>query len=80
VVSWTVQNITNFVSAFTVPYLLNPGYANLKSKVGFIYGSIGMCGIVWAFFFYPELKQRSLEEIDEMMRQDVPARRTKCEI
>lgn len=76
-IAGTVQNATNFVVSFTVPYLLNPGYANLSGKVGFIYGAIGLLGVAWAYFFLPELKGRSLEEIDEMLREKVPARKTK---
>ncbi|KAJ5175773.1 uncharacterized protein N7482_001650 [Penicillium canariense] len=73
---WSVQNLTNFVSTFTVPYLINAGHGNLHAKVGFVYGAIGMVGVIWAFFYYPELKGRSLEEIDEMLRQKIPARKT----
>ncbi|CAK7242827.1 MAG: hypothetical protein STHCBS139747_004329 [Sporothrix thermara] len=71
--AWNVQNVSNFLVSFTLPYLLNAGYANLGSKVGFIYGSIGLAGVVWGFFFLPELKGRSLEEIDEMFAEKVPA-------
>ena len=35
-----ITNITTiFVVSFTLPYLLDPPYANLQSKVGFIYGT-----------------------------------------
>ena len=75
--AWNVQNVSNFLVSFTLPYLLNAGYANLGSKVGFIYGSIGLAGVVWGFFFLPELKGRSLEEIDEMFAEKVPACKTR---
>jgi len=74
---WSIQNLTNFAASYSLPYLMNAGYGNLGSKVGFIYGSIGIAGVIWAYFFYPELKGRSLEEINEMMRLGVPARKTK---
>ncbi|CAK7235888.1 hypothetical protein SCUCBS95973_009420 [Sporothrix curviconia] len=75
--SWNVQNVSNFLVSFTLPYLLDAGYADLESKVGFIYGSIGLAGIVWGYFYFPELKGRSLEEIDEMFAERVPARKTR---
>ena len=75
--AFTVQNLTNFVTTFTLPYLMDAGYANLGAKVGFIYGSLGVLGCIWAFFYYPELKSRSLEEIDLMFMERVPARRTR---
>ncbi|KAL1897614.1 hypothetical protein Sste5346_003920 [Sporothrix stenoceras] len=74
---WSAQNLTNFVASFTAPYLMDKGYANLQSKIGFIYGGIGIVGCIWAYFYYPELKSRSLEEIDEMMRHNIPAWKTK---
>jgi SP family sugar:H+ symporter-like MFS transporter len=36
----TVLTSCSFVIAFTVPYLLNAPYANLGSKVGFIYAPL----------------------------------------
>ncbi|KAF5966150.1 putative sugar transporter [Fusarium bulbicola] len=77
--AFTVQNLTNFVTTFTVPYLINAGYANLRAKVGFIYGFLGLAGSVWAFFYYPELKGRSLEEIDLVFIKNIPARHTRGE-
>ena len=75
VVGWTFQNLSAFIVTFTVPYLIDDGYAGLHSKLGFIYGAIGALGLIWAFFCFPELKGRSLEEIDEMFLANVPARK-----
>lgn len=44
-ISWSVQNITNFVTSFTVPYLMDTGYVNLGPKVGFVNGSIGVLAV-----------------------------------
>lgn len=76
---WSTQNVTNFIFAFTLPYLSGPSApsADLGAKVAFIYSALGWMGVVWAYFFVPELKDRSLEEIDEMLRLKVPARKTK---
>jgi hypothetical protein len=76
-VGWTFQNIWAFVISFTVPYLLDAKYAGLHSKVAFIYGGIAILGLIWAWLFFPELKSRSLEEIDEMFIAKVPARKFK---
>ena len=61
--------------SFTFPYLYNPDSANLGPKIGFIYGSLMLVGSVWVYFFLPETAGRSLEEIDEMFRLGVPARK-----
>lgn len=80
-VGWTTQNITNFLISFTVPYLTGPSHptANLGARVGFIYAFFGWVGVFWTYFYAPELGKRSLEEIDEMLRLKVPARKTKSE-
>lgn len=54
--------------------MLNTPYGNLKSKVGFIYGSMAFCALVFTFFFVPECKGKSLEEIYLMFMEKVPIR------
>ncbi|KAJ9154933.1 Hexose transporter HXT13 [Pleurostoma richardsiae] len=65
----------NFLVTFVVPYLLNAPYANLHSRVGFIFGSISVLSGVFAYFCVPECKGRSLEEIDAMFLERVPVRK-----
>ena len=67
--------MTSFLFSFFTPYLLNPPYADLQSKVGLIYGSIAVCSFFFAFFCVPEMKGRSLEDINEMFEQKVPVRK-----
>jgi SP family sugar:H+ symporter-like MFS transporter len=49
-----------------IPYLLSADYANLGTKVGFIFGGITVFTFFWTLFFLPETKDRTLEQIDEM--------------
>ncbi|KAI0377093.1 general substrate transporter [Hypomontagnella monticulosa] len=67
-----ISILTTFVTSFTLPYLLNPPYAALGGKVGFVYGSICFAFVVVTFFFVPELKGRSLEEVDQLFAMDIP--------
>ncbi|KAK7054677.1 hypothetical protein VNI00_003140 [Paramarasmius palmivorus] len=68
-----------FAVSFTLPYLLNPPYANLQARVGYIYGSIAAVAMLYALFFVPETKGRSLEELDELFERkpSLPAWRFK---
>ncbi|KAI1283853.1 high-affinity glucose transporter RGT2 [Xylaria sp. FL0933] len=70
--------LLNFVIAFVTPYLVDygPNYANLQSKVFFIW--FGACFICIAFvhFFIYETKGLSLEEIDEMYSECKSARKS----
>lgn len=69
-----ISIITTFVTSFTIPYLLNAPYAALGAKVGFIYGAINVLMVIVAYFFIPEMKGRSLEEVDELFASGVPFR------
>lgn len=58
----------NWAIAYATPYLVNygPGYANLQSKIFFIwFGACFIC-IAFVYFFIYETKGLSLEEVDEM--------------
>lgn len=66
--------LTTFVTSFTMPYLINAKYANLGGKVGFIYGAINFIMVVLVFFFIPELKGRTLEEVDQLFASGAPLR------
>lgn len=57
------------------PYMQNAEYGDLGGKVGFVYGAISVSAIIWCYFFIPELKGKSLEEIDFMFDVQVPYRK-----
>ncbi|QKX61315.1 uncharacterized protein TRUGW13939_08463 [Talaromyces rugulosus] len=69
-----VSILTNFTFSFSTPYLLEEPYADLKSKVGFIFGGLAILSFVFAYFCVPEMKGRSLEEINQMFQDGVPVR------
>ncbi|KAF2163119.1 hypothetical protein M409DRAFT_37302, partial [Zasmidium cellare ATCC 36951] len=62
IVAWT----SDILIVCSIPYLIDTQYANLGTKIGFIFGGLEVLIFVWTFFYVPELKDRSLEEIDEM--------------
>ncbi|KAF5005043.1 hypothetical protein FDECE_8459 [Fusarium decemcellulare] len=70
-----ISVITTFVTSFTIPYLINKRYAGLGGKIGFIYGGICVVMLILTWFFVPELKGRSLEEIDELFASAAPLRK-----
>ncbi|KAH8925506.1 general substrate transporter [Atractiella rhizophila] len=63
----------NWIIAFIVPYLSDKGYAGLESKITFVWGSLAAAGFVWAWFFVPETRGLTLEELDEMFESRLPA-------
>lgn len=64
----------NFVVTFTLPYLLDDGYAALHAKVGFIFGSLAVAAAVFTYFYVPDCRGKSLEEVDRLFHERVPVR------
>ena len=64
----------NCIIAVITPYLIGTGSgdANLGPKVFFIWGSCCLLCVVFVFFFVPEMKGLSLEQVDKMMEEVSP--------
>ena len=56
----------NWFLSFIVPYLLGANYANLGSKVFFIWGGFCWISVVFVFFMIYETKGLSLEQVNEL--------------
>ncbi len=74
-VSVAFSTVVDFLAVFITPYLLNEPYAGLGAKIGFIFGAFAIAGVIWGYFCLPELKGRSLEEVEEIFEQKVPSRK-----
>jgi hypothetical protein len=48
---------------------------NWGPRYGFIWAPSCAIAATWVFFFLPEVKNRTLEEIDEMFEAKLPARK-----
>jgi MFS transporter, SP family, general alpha glucoside:H+ symporter len=72
-----VQQGSSAVMSVVLPYVYNPDAGNLGAKTGFLY--IGLCalGVALTWFFVPEMKGRTVREIDHMFNLQVPAREFK---
>lgn len=58
------------------PFIQNePG--NLGARIGMVYGSVSIIAMAFVWFFVPEMKGRSLEELDELFHSGIPAWRSK---
>ncbi|KAH7144196.1 general substrate transporter [Dactylonectria estremocensis] len=62
---------------FLGSYMLNPTGGNLGGKCGYVWGATGFVCLVAAFFYLPEMKNRSYREIDILFKRRVPARQWK---
>lgn len=62
----------NTVIAVITPYMVGEDYGNMKSSVFFVWGSLCTAAFVYSYFFVPETKGLSLEQVDRMMEETTP--------
>lgn len=62
----------NFVIGFITPYMVNSEYGNMKTKVFFVWGATCTACVFFAYFFVPETKGLSLEQVDRMLEETTP--------
>ncbi|KOS20049.1 putative glucose transporter rco-3 [Escovopsis weberi] len=68
--------LVNWAIAYSTPYLVNfgPGFANLQSKIFFVwFGACFLC-VVFVFFCIYETKGLTLEEVDQLYNECPSAR------
>lgn len=70
----SISIVCAFAISFSVPYLVNADYAALGARVGFLYGSTAVVVTVLCWLFVPEMKGRSLEELDALFERGTPTR------
>ncbi|KIW88052.1 uncharacterized protein Z519_11162 [Cladophialophora bantiana CBS 173.52] len=64
-----------WLATFTAPYFINPDSLNWGPKYGYIWTPSCLIGALWTYFYLPEVKNRTFEEIDEMFEARLPARK-----
>ncbi|QSZ30355.1 hypothetical protein DSL72_004878 [Monilinia vaccinii-corymbosi] len=64
----------NCIIGVITPYLVGTqkGDANLGAKVFFMWGSLCVLSLLFAYFFVPETKGLSLEQVDRMLEETTP--------
>jgi MFS transporter, SP family, sugar:H+ symporter len=70
--------LLNWAIAYSTPYLVNygPGYANLQSKIFFIWFACCFLCITFVYFMIYETKGLTLEQIDELYAEVTVARKS----
>ncbi|KAJ9611680.1 hypothetical protein H2200_004864 [Cladophialophora chaetospira] len=78
--AWTVGSATAigyllaWLVSFCSPYFINPAELGLGAKYGYVWAGSNFACVIFFFFFMPEMKGRSLEELDEMFLNRVSVR------
>ncbi|KAK4935331.1 hypothetical protein LTR10_023593 [Elasticomyces elasticus] len=58
-----------------LPYAMSNTEANWGAKTGFLFAGLGTLTVIWAFFYLPESKNRTFEELDVLFTRKVSARK-----
>jgi SP family sugar:H+ symporter-like MFS transporter len=69
-------NTLVFAASFWTPYMINPGYGNMGTNVGYFYFGLTIVVLALVFAFVPETARLSLEQIDNYFESGRPAWRT----
>lgn len=64
-----LQICSTIIVTLVVPYLQSDAYVNWGAYIGFLFGSFSFIGFWFVFFFYPETKGATIEELDLFFEQ-----------
>jgi len=62
----------NTIIAVITPYMVGEDRGNLRSSVFFVWGGLCTGAFIYAYFFIPETKGLTLEQVDRMMEETTP--------
>jgi MFS family permease len=74
---WCISALGTAVSGVALPYVFNPDEGNLRGKTGFTYFASCLVGAAVAWWLIPEMKGRSVADIDRMFELNLSARQFK---
>ncbi|KAK3323362.1 general substrate transporter [Cercophora scortea] len=66
-----VSHLNIWLVSFCTPYFINPEHLHWGGKYGYIWAASNLACLVWYYLFVPEMKGRTLEEIDELFEKRV---------
>ncbi|KAF2791645.1 MFS transporter [Melanomma pulvis-pyrius CBS 109.77] len=66
-----------WLGTFTAPFFINPAALGWNAKYGYIWFVSNIIMVLFTFFFLPETRDRTLEEVHEMFEAKLPARKFK---
>ncbi|KAJ9647665.1 hypothetical protein H2204_000295 [Knufia peltigerae] len=77
VVSSRLRVLTIGLTSYTAPYFINPAQLNWGAKYAYVWAGSNACVFIFFWFMLPEMKDRSLEELDELFQNRVPVSKFK---
>ncbi|KAI5795650.1 general substrate transporter [Geopyxis carbonaria] len=63
----------NWAFNFALAYFVPPAFHNIQWRTYIIFGVFCFCGVVHSYFMFPETCGKTLEEIDAIFEENIPA-------
>ncbi|KAJ5601939.1 hypothetical protein N7510_011473 [Penicillium lagena] len=67
----SIATSANWALGFSNSYFTPPAFQNIQWRTFIIFGTFNVVACIHAFFFFPETKKKSLEDIDELFASGV---------
>lgn len=67
--------VWSVVFAVVIPYAMNEDQGDWRGKMGFLFSGLGALSALWCFFYLPETRGRTFEELDVLFERRVESRR-----
>lgn len=68
------HNLANIIFNLILPYIYNPDSGDLRAMTGFVYAGFCVLAVAGTWFWVPEMKGRSVGEIDAMFELRIRTR------
>lgn len=66
--------VVSIVFAIAIPYAMNKDEGDWRGKVGFVFAGLGFLCTLYCYFFMPETRNRTFEELDILFERKVSSR------
>ena len=74
-IGWFSNGLATTAFGIILPYMFNADSGNLKGKTGFFYTACCLIGAAVTWLYVPEMKDRTVADIDAMFMAKVSARK-----
>ena len=76
-IGWFCSALAATVAGLVLPFVFNPDKGNLRGKTGFTYAASCVIGAAVSWYLVPDMKGRSVAEIDLMFEEKLATREFK---
>jgi hypothetical protein len=71
-IAFFVQFVVSLAFQYAVPYMYSTADGDMGGKVGFVFGGLSVISVAVLFFELPEMKDRTVEQLDRLFEQRAP--------